>query len=224
MAKILVAEDDQAVADTLIDVLTLQRHTIEHVVDGQEALSRLKIYDYDAAILDWSLPSLDGPDICSLYRQSGGTIPILILTAKSAVSAKASGLDAGADDYLTKPFDIEELNARVRALLRRSPRLSDKELTANGLRLNLNQKRVFRDAEEIILVPKEYAVLEFLLRHKGQTFSPEELLNRVWSAESDSTVDAVRQCVKRLRNKIDLPGAPSLIATKVGLGYLIEMS
>lgn len=222
MAKILVVEDDPLVAESIGNVLTFHRHTVETVSDGKEALGLLKVSNYDLIVLDLWIPSLSGEELCAKYRANGGQTPILMLTGKRRLTDRVSGLDSGADDYLVKPFNVEEFTARVRALLRRESSVKQNELEAGDLRLDLRTKKVYLQNVEIQLLSKELAVLEFLLRHKGQVFSAETILRRVWSSESDSTLDALRQCIARLRKRIDIPGQPSIITTLVGLGYTIR--
>lgn len=222
MAKILLVEDDPSTLEAVSDSLEFEHHVVEKVVSGLEAADRLRLYQYDLAILDWGLPGKPGVQVCREYRQSGGKTPILMLTGKSEVGDRVEGLDAGADDYLGKPFNMRELSARVRALLRRPEGLISETISVRGLTLDLKEWRVTRDGREIALLAKELAVLSHLMRHMGQVFSVDDLLNKVWHSESDSGEDAVRQCITRLRKKIDLDGEESIVTTVKGLGYKIE--
>lgn len=223
MAKILLAEDDKVVAESVADALELDHHAVESVDSGIEAADRLKLYEYDLAILDRGLPGIDGLEILRKYRAGGGSVPILILTGKNEVHHRIEGLNSGADDYLGKPFSMDELLARVRTLLRRPANVTSDDIKIGTLTVHLRKSTATRDdGEEIALLAKELAVLEFLLKHRGQRFTVSELLNRVWKSESDSTEDAVRQCMVRLRKKIDRPGEESLINTARNLGYMIE--
>jgi DNA-binding response OmpR family regulator len=219
MTKVLVVEDDDSVAEAIIDSLALLNMTVEVVNDGIEGAQRLRIYNYDLAILDLSLPGKTGLEICREYRAKGGMIPILILTAKTSESDKVNGLDSGADDYLTKPFSLRELNARVRALLRRQRETVGDLLTVGNLVFDVKNQRVTKAGRGISLLPKELAVLEFLMRHSEQVFSVNDLLNRIWSSESEATEDAVWQSIARLRRKIDDGEEKSFIVTVKGLGY-----
>ena len=221
MPKILVVEDDHLVADAVIEGLNLANHTVEWTTLGKEALDRLRLYDYDLIVLDLNLPDMHGLDVCREFRSRGGNLPILMLTGLSTLPQKEEGLDAGADDYLTKPFAVRELTARVRALLRRPPQQLPDVLRAGDLILDVAQVKLTRDGGEITLQPKEFALLEFLMRHTNQVFGVQELLNRLWSSESDSSELAVRQTITRLRKKIDKAGADSVIVTVTGLGYKI---
>lgn len=223
MAKILVVEDDKTISENVVDFLTSERHVVELVEDGQSALDMLAAYKFELIILDVQLPKLSGYEVCKRFReQRDGDTPILMLTGQSAVADKTEGLDSGADDYLTKPFDLRELSARIRALLRRPPVVRNNVLSAGDITFDTQTMTCKRGTETIKLLPKEYALLEFLLRHKNQVFSVEALLDQIWHSESESTPDAVRQVISRLRNRIDVDGQPSLITTVVGLGYTIE--
>jgi OmpR-family two-component system manganese-sensing response regulator len=222
MAKILLVEDDSEFAEAVQRWLEHEHHTVESVADGTDAHERLNIYKYDVLILDWELPGMSGVDICKKYRATGGTAPILILTGKSAVSEKETGLDAGADDYLTKPFHMKEMAARVRALLRRTGRFNETTLKVRNIVLEPGLYNVTRDGVELRLLPKEFALLEFFMRHPGEVFSAEALLDRVWISEADITPDAVVTCIKRLRKKVDLESEPSIIRTIHGVGYKLQ--
>lgn len=222
MAKILIVEDDKQLSELIVDWLTGEKHTPEPVYEGPEGLQRLKFYKYDVIILDWELPGLSGPEICNQFRQGGGQTPILMLTGKKEVEDKATGLDAGADDYLTKPFHMVELSARLRALLRRaSVDVSRTILSAGHISLDPVSRKVTSNGNEITLQPKEYSLLEFLLRHPNQPFSAEAILDRVWSSESDASPDTVRLQIMRLRHKIDAEGKESMVRTIHRVGYML---
>lgn len=219
MAKILIVEDEADFSDPIRAFLTRDHHVVEVVENGLEALDRLRFYKYDVIIMDWMLPGMQGVDVCREFRASGGTTPILMLTAKTATGEKISGLDAGADDYLTKPFDIGEVSARVRALLRRPAALTGNVLKLGQIVLERNTHRVTKTGEEIQLLPKEFALLEFFMRHPNQVFSAEALLDRVWASDSEASPETIRTYIKRLRQKIDNKEGPSLIQTVHGVGY-----
>ena len=223
MPRILLAEDDELVAETVADALRLAKYEVEIVENGLEAEACLKNSLYDIAILDRGLPEKDGLEVLENYRASGGTMPILILTGKSTIENRVEGLETGADDYICKPFAMDELLARVRSLLRRPQPLMTNEVQIGGLKIDLQRGTVSRDGEPAIsLLAKEIALLEFLLKNRGKYFTAIEILNKVWASESDSTEDAVRQCFVRLRKKIDKPGEDSLIKTSRNMGYMIE--
>lgn len=222
MAKILIVEDDKDLSDSVADILRFEHHNVEQIHNGQDALDNLLVYVYDLVILDWELPGLNGVEILKRVRDQGKSYPILMLTGRSAIEDKTTGLDGGADDYLPKPFDMKELSSRIRALLRRSQKTISNQLKVDDLTLDLTTSQVKRGEQEIKLLRMELALFEFLLRHKGQAFNVEDLLDRVWPSETESTHDAVRQTVIRLRKKIDKKGEPSIITTAVGIGYKID--
>ena len=224
MAKILVVEDDPDVNRTICTALTYEHHTVESVLDGADALARLKAYNYDVVVVDWQLPGLTGLEVCREYRTTGGKALMIMLTGRSKLTEKEEGLDAGYDDYLVKPFDVRELVARIRALLRRaSSRITGNILEIGKVKLEPNTYRVTRAGKEIKLVPKEFAILEFLMRHPNIVFSCEALMSRVWTAEEESSPEIIRTHIKNLRKKLDISGEPELISTVHGVGYrLVE--
>jgi len=223
MAKILLVEDEPDFSILIGEWLRSQHHIVEIVDNGEDALDRLKFYKYDVVVLDWMLPGISGLDVCGDYRSKGGTTPILLLTAKRHVDEKEQGLDAGADDYLTKPFEMKELGARIRALLRRPPSLSGGVVQVGNLTLEPGIYKVSRNGEDLTLLPKEFALLEFLMRHPNQVFSADALLDRVWSSDSDASPETIRTYIKRLRKKIDVEGQPSFLATVHGVGYKLDV-
>jgi DNA-binding response OmpR family regulator len=224
MAKILLADDDIDLAEAVQNWLGGEKHAVEVVYDGQEALERMRVYKYDLAILDWQMPGLPGIKVCGKFRESGGKTPILILTSRAQVEDKEAGLDSGADDYLTKPFEMRELSARVRALLRRPPsEVTSNVLKAGHLSLDRQTHEVKRGDVVINLLPKEFALLEFLMRYPNEVFSLETLLNRVWPSDSDSSPDTVRVHLTHLRNKLQPKGGPQ-IKTVYGVGYKLELT
>ena len=222
MAKLLLVEDDTDLSGRVNMWLSSQQHAVECVFDGVEASERLKFYQYELVILDWNIPQKTGIEVCQEYRSRGGNTPILMLTGKSSINEKEMGLDAGADDYLTKPFHLKELSARIRALLRRPVAYAGTTLKVGTLELNPSSHQVTSDGREINLLPKEYAVLEFLLRHPNEVFSPDALLNRVWNSESDASSDTVYTYIKTLRKKISPDAPSSIIKTVHGVGYKLE--
>jgi DNA-binding response OmpR family regulator len=195
---------------------------VEWVKNGAEAAERLRLYQYDVAILDWNMPGATGVEVCKQYRANGGAVPIIMLTAREKDHEKVTGLDAGADDYVTKPFSVAELQARIRSALRRQSNVTQNLLEVGDLALDLASGKVMRAGRAIELLPKELALLEFFMRHPGQLFDVHDLLNRVWSSESDASEDAARQGVSRLRKKLDVDGRKAPIATVKGLGYRLE--
>ena len=222
MAKILLVEDDAAVARSVCQWLEAERHTIELAVDGKQADELLSAFSYDLVILDWGLPGMDGVDILSRLRSRGGSVPVIMMTGKSQTESKLAALDGGADDYITKPVDVRELSARIRALLRRPAALAPSVFTVADLMLDPAAFSVTKKGKPIQLTNREYALLEFLARHAGQYFTTETLLERVWSSDVDASPLTVRVHVKRLRDKIDSADEESLIENNKGLGYRLR--
>ncbi len=223
MAKILVVEDDVDLAAMVVDWLKFEHYSVELVYSGTEGLDRLQSSEYDAIILDWELPGLTGIEICQQFRAEGGITPVVMLTGKDLVSDKLTGLDAGADDYLTKPFNMKELSARLRAVLRRPAGLLDNVLKVGQLELEPTKYLVRKAGVELQLLPKEFSLLEFFMRHPNQVFSADALIQRVWMSDSEATGDAIRTCLKRLRKKLDdNDDANPIIQTVHGVGYRLR--
>lgn len=219
MSKILIVEDDVQLAGLVQRWLTKEGHVVEHVANGGDGLQRLRFDPYDLIILDWNLPEVEGIDILKEFRKSGGVTPILMLTGRKAIEEKLQGLDSGADDYLTKPFDGRELTARVTVLLRRPQTFLSSCLKVGDIELDTKAHTVKRGGKALTLLPKEYALLEFFMRHPGEYFAAQRLLDHVWPSESDSTTEALTSCLKRLRIKIDYPDTESVIKNVRGAGY-----
>jgi DNA-binding response OmpR family regulator len=222
MAKILLVEDDALAAEMLVDFLENERYSVEHADTATQAKGLLKVYGYDVLVLDWELPDGTGIDILKTFRNDGGRTPVLMLTGKKALNDKEMGLDSGADDYLTKPFDMRELSARLRALLRRNPTVQANVLTCGYLSLDATSATASRKGEVLKLLPTEYALLEFMMRNQSRVFNTDALLENVWKADSEATSNGVRTYITRLRQKIDYDGEPSLLKTVHGLGYKLE--
>lgn len=224
MAKILLIEDEPELSQVIYEWLTEDHYIVEQSFDGKDALSRLSSGQHDLAILDLMLPSMNGLEICRRYRDSGGTVPILILTAKKSLATKEDGLDSGADDYLTKPFKLRELSARVRALLRRPAKLMPAVLTAKDVSLDVTKRRVTRGGQPINLLPKEFALLELLMSSAGEVLSTEVLIKKLWSEDSSISPDTIRSHLRSLRKKLEDHDENALIQTVHGVGYKIERS
>ncbi|MCM1982571.1 response regulator [Lyngbya confervoides] len=223
--KILVVEDDDLVAKTLLTILEVHRYAVEIAKDGQSALDLLAVFEYDLVILDISLPKLSGLEVCKQVRTQGLSMPIMMLTARDSSKAKAAGLDAGADDYVVKPFDPSELVARVRALLRRTSSGTEPTLAWGKVTLDPKSCEVHYDAQPIALTPKEYALLELFLRHNRRVFSCGMILEHLWSHGETPGEEAVRTHIKGLRHKLKAAGAASdFIATVYGIGYRLNPS
>ena len=219
MAKFLVVEDDPVVSQTLIDWLHSEHHTAELAEDGIEAWDLLRLYQYDIVILDWKLPRKSGVDICRDYRRQAGTAPILMLTGESSLDHKETGLDAGADDYLTKPFQLRELAARVRALLRRPFGLTREATIGSNLILDRKDYSITIQGEKTILQPREFALIDYLSRYPDQYHSTTQLLNQVWESDSEATAQALKSCIMRIRQRTKRPG---LIESARNCGYRLR--
>lgn len=222
MKKVLIIEDDHALAAAVSDALTKQGYTIESVEEAREGLSRLNFYQYDAAIVDWELPDFSGPELIREYRSNGGLTPVLMLTGKGLVNDKLAGFNAGADDYLTKPFDIRELGARLEALLKRPRQIKEAVIQSGALQLNASSGRVFREGVELDVRPQELSLLEFFMRNPARFFTIEALIERVWKSDESASDEGVRASIKRLRKAIDKEGHQSMISTVRGLGYRFD--
>jgi len=222
MAKILLVEDDKAISRVVKEALEAEHHLVDSCFDGRSALDYIKSFEYDLIILDIQLPDLSGVDLCKSYRRKS-TGPVLMLTGMNRIEDKVEGLESGADDYLTKPFDMRELVARVKSQLRRSEGAKDKVLKAGRISLDTESRIVSRDGNELALTPREFDVLEFFLRHPNQVIGPDALLKRVWHSDSEASPHAVYNCLNRLRKNIDPKDKESLIKTIHGVGYRLEL-
>lgn len=224
MAKILLAEDDEDLSEVITFALTKAGHIVQQVFDGKQCQDYLVTSQYDLVILDWMMPHLSGVEVCRNFRQSGGRTPVLMLTAKTKIEDREIGLDTGADDYLTKPFDQRELNARVRALLRRPDVMVGNVLQAGEVTMNTATSEVRLNGKPLHLRPKEYTLLEFFLRHPNQVFSTDALLQRVWLDDSAATPNNLKTHIKMLRQKIEKAESPTpLIETVRGKGYILKI-
>jgi DNA-binding response OmpR family regulator len=219
MAKILIVEDDIELAKVISRWLTNEGHLCEEVGDGLEATHRLERFTYELIILDWTLPEVAGIDVLNKHRKAGGKAPVLMLTGKGGIEDKLTGFRTGADDYLTKPFEGRELTARVEALLRRPADLHSARLSVGPLELLPSVHAVSLKGKKIPLVPREYALLQFLMRHPNQLFKPDKILDLVWKNDSEASYEALTTCIKRLRKKLDKENEPSLIRNVHGVGY-----
>ncbi|MFC4224777.1 response regulator transcription factor [Lysinibacter cavernae] len=217
--RVLVVEDEAFMAEAIRDGLRLEAIAADIAGDGHAALELLSINDYDIAVLDRDIPGPSGDEIARSIVASGSGMPILMLTAADRLDDKASGFELGADDYLTKPFELQELVLRLRALDRRRSRNRPPVREIAGLRLDPFRREVYRDGRYIALTRKQFAVLEVLVSAEGGVISAEELLERAWDENADPFTNAVRITVSSLRKRL---GEPWLIATVTGVGYRIE--
>jgi DNA-binding response OmpR family regulator len=221
--KILLIEDDDALITLLTRSLIAQHHIVDAVKDGEMGWTYASAFDYNLIILDIMLPKLDGISLCQKLRSEGYTMPILLLTSQDNITAKVQGLDAGADDYVVKPFDITELIARVRALLRRGDASSLPLLSWGDLALNPSSCDVTYNGQLLTLTTKEYDLLEMLLRDSSHVFSSDEIIDRLWSSDDFPAEATVRSHLRRLRHKLQSAGAPAdVIGTIHGRGYYLK--
>jgi len=220
--RILIVEDEKRIADFIARGLKEEHYAVDIAYDGEEGLFQAEINPYDLMIFDIMLPKLNGVDICRQLRAKKINTPILMLTARAAVKDKVTGLNAGADDYLTKPFSFDELLARVKVLLRRLSPVKTSVLKAADLELNQLNHEVKRGGTTIILTAKEYVLLEYLMLHAGQVISRSMISEHVWNEQFDSMSNVIDVHVRNLRNKIDDGYKKKLIHTQRGSGYVLK--
>lgn len=221
MANVLVVEDEPDIASVVAEWVARDNHQVDRVESGSTALDMISLRHYDLIILDWMLPDTDGIEVCKRYRARGGNGHVLMLTARTSIDERAYGLESGADDYLSKPFHLKELVARVRALLRRPAARVLDETVFGEITINSATGCVTRGEHSIAIVPRELEILRFLLKHRGRFFTAEAILDRVWPASSTAQAETVRTHVKNIRKKLDVTGATSLIEHVRGFGYRI---
>ena len=220
--RILLVEDDPNQIEPLHEALTRSGHVVDAVEDGATAHWLMGEKEYDLLIFDWMLPGEDGVFLCQHYRQTGKTSPILMLTAKDTTADKVVGLDAGADDYLVKPVDIEELLARVRALRRRSPLWRGDILQLGDLSLHLDTMRVKRENIDLKLPGRDFQLLEYMMRHPHQILTHSQIEQALWEWGEEPESNAIAARIKRLRQRLREIGAESWIETVYGVGYRLE--
>lgn len=223
--KILVVEDELKVANFIKSGLEEHGHEVDVANDGEKGEKLSLANTYDLIILDIIIPIISGLELCRRIRKEKANQPILMLTALGTTEDKVIGFDAGADDYLLKPFEFKELLARVKALIRRSEKLTDKPkniLTVANLQLDLDKKLAIRDGNKIPLTAKEFILLEYFIRNKGRVLSRVELAEKVWDITFDTGTNVVEVYINILRKKIDKDYEPKLIQTRIGLGYVLN--
>lgn len=220
MAKILLADDDRTLAANLKEWLVEAGYVVDLAYSVNDAASAIKTIEYDLVILDWEFPDGAGVTMVREYRDAGGVIPILMLTGRSDPKDLEQGLDSGADDYLIKPFNVTELGARMRALLRRPRAVTSDQIKVGRLVLFPQTQSLVNAGQTVELRHMEYLVFELFMRHPGKIFSPEKIIERIWNSDTDVSMHAVYSCIKRLRKKIDLPDQrESVLRTIPGSGY-----
>jgi len=220
-ARILVVEDEERIAQVIQRGLTFEGYRVDVAGDGQAGLDKAREAMPDLVILDLMLPKVDGVEVCQRLR-AASNVPILMLTAKDTVADRVRGLDAGADDYLTKPFDLDELLARVRALLRRATPAAPEVLRFADLALDTGTHRARRGQREIELTAKEYELLELFLRHPRQVLTRDQIFDRVWGYDFGGESNIIEVYIRYLRQKVEAPDEPKLLHTVRGVGYVLR--
>ena len=220
--RLLLAEDEKALSDALVAILSHSNYSVDAVYDGQEALDYLDSCEYDGVILDIMMPKVDGLTVLRKLRGAGNSVPVLLLTAKGEIDDRVEGLDSGADDYLTKPFAAKELLARIRAMTRRQPVLQDTDLRCGNLSLSRTESLMRGPEGEARLGNKEFQILEMLMMNPGQTISTERFLEKVWGYDSEAEINVVWVNLSALRKKLSAVGADVQIKAYRGLGYCLE--
>jgi two-component system, OmpR family, response regulator len=220
--RVLVVEDEPKMATLIHRALQREGLAVDVAADGDRAVHQATAVPYDVILLDRMLPGIDGAEVCRRLRAVEVRVPILMLTAMGEIPHRVEGLDAGADDYLTKPFSLDELLARVRALVRRGPVTHAPVLEVGALRLKPATHEAWRDDEALVLTAKEFALLDVLMRHPGQVLSKDVLLDHVWDAASDARSNVVEAQISALREKVDRPFGENTIETVRGVGYRLR--
>ena len=219
--RLLIAEDDRMTADTLAKRLKEEHYAVDVCYNGTDALDYLRGTDYDVAVMDIMMPGMDGIEVLRRIREAGCHTPVMLLTARDAVSDRVTGLNAGADDYLVKPFAYEELSARLRVLTRRTKQTSNRFELAD-LVVDGDRKSVTRSGESIALTSREYALLEYMIRNKGHVLSRGQILEHVWSYDYEGASNMIDVYIRSLRKKIDDGYAVKLIHTVRYAGYVLR--
>jgi two-component system, OmpR family, response regulator MprA len=220
--RILVVDDDRAVRDSVRRSLEFNGYTVDVAADGAEALARVPLINPDAIVMDVMMPRLDGLETTRALRSAGNDVPILVLTARDALDARVEGLDSGADDYLVKPFERQELLARLRALLRRRPPRGSASFVVGDLSLNPDTHEVRRSDREIELTQREFELLEYLMRNERIVVPRQRLLEEVWGYDPFATTNTIEVFVSNLRRKLESGGEPRLLHTIRGAGYVLR--
>lgn len=220
--RILLVEDEQKLSDNIKQGLTEQGFAVDQSFDGEDGLFLAETENYDVIVLDLMLPKMDGVTVCKNIRQKGKNTPILMLTAKSQLEDKVEGLDAGADDYLTKPFEFAELKSRIQALLRRSHQQTESVIKIDDLVVDPLKHLVTKGGKEIELTPKEFAILEFMARHKDEAVTRIQIAEHTWDYNFESFSNVIDVFIATLRKKIDNGNTKKLIHTVHGVGYKLS--
>jgi DNA-binding response OmpR family regulator len=224
MARILLVEDEPELATIMSNWLSRSDHSVKVIDHGEKAVSEIKAAkdSYELLILDITLPGCDGFEICQYYRTNKGRAPVMFVSARHALDDKEQAFTLGADDYITKPFDLKEMSLRVAALLRRSLIPAEEILESRDIRMNIAERTVTKSGALVRLTPQEYNLLMFFLKHPNEVFSSDQLLRLAWDRDTIAANDTVRGHIKRLRKKLETPGKPPLIKNLYGFGYRLN--
>ena len=220
--RVLVAEDAKDMNRLIVKTLTRAGYSVDGCYNGEEALDFLAGAEYDAILLDVMMPKMDGYALLEKLRSQGMDTPVLFLTARDAISDRVKGLDLGADDYLVKPFDFEELLARIRAMTRKKAGKRSNVFTLGDLQVDAQSHTVTRGGQEINLLPKEFTILEYMIRNQGTVFSREQLENQIWNYEHSGSSNNIDVYISKLRKKIDGDGQSRLLHTIRGVGWVLR--
>ena len=220
MAKILIVEDDAETRRTLENWFSFEHYQVESVADGREAIDRLTVSDYDLILLDWDIPHVSGLEVCRYARSKRNSVPILFLTGNTDANAVELGLDSGADDFVSKPFSLKQVSARVRALLRRPRKVVSTAIQVRDVKLDTASRTVYLGGKKLELAPKEYEVLELFMRHPNHLFSADAIIQRVWKSTDEVNDVSVRNCIRALRKEL----GTDLIENRYGQGYRLVVA
>lgn len=220
--RILVVEDQQDLNEIIVRKLTAEHYSVDACYTGDEALDFIRCAEYDGIVLDIMLPGITGIGVLKEMRKSGNNTPVLLLTALGTVEDRVTGLDAGADDYLVKPFDFDELMARVRAIVRRGGDRADNAMSVGDLKLDSSSRQVFRGDKEIKLTAKEFDILEYLMQNRGKVLSRDKLSNHIWNYDYDGGSNVIDVYMYHLRKKVDSDFEEKRILTVKGAGYMVK--
>ena len=220
--RLLLAEDERALSNALVTILKHNNYSVDAVYNGQDAIDYLESEVYDAAILDIMMPTADGITVLKTIRAAGNTIPVLLLTAKSEIDDKVTGLDCGADDYLTKPFVTKELLARIRAITRRQTELTDNSLFFGDLRLDRVSFGLVSPSGKLLLTAKEFQIMEMFMKNPSQIISTERFMEKIWGFDSNAEINVVWTYISYLRKKLKMLGSSVGIKAVRNIGYTLE--
>lgn len=220
--RLLLAEDEKMLSDALVELLTHSHYSVDAVYNGEDALDYLMEGNYDGAILDIMMPKMDGITVLKKIRAAGKTLPVIMLTAKSEIDDRVEGLDAGADDYLTKPFASRELLARIRSMTRRQPELKDNRLSMEDITLDRAEYTLTGPKDSLVLSNKEFQILEMFLMNPKVSLSADQIFEKIWGLDSEAEINVVWVYISNLRKKLTSVGSVVSIKSTRGLGYSLE--